>query len=470
VEVSLDQSNIASISALLGVKSIAESNNQAIADLIPQVESNSQAVTDLATQVDTKQDLLSAGTGFVFHEKLLEANTIKSLTAGANVTLVSTGEFVSISAEGGGATSAEGPAGTFSLVNEAGEIRRIRPGAGAYAMDQGASVEVGVQLQAAQFQAPFAVMDQANATALRARLGETRAEFFTAVEVNGALSVSGTDFDTALASKQAALEQPGVGSELLYDGNRLKRVSCGAGITGGTTGQPDGSQNLEFRVSDSLALAGDLTTTGTTRCDVFKGRQASEVTCQDNLTVTGVLECQDSVAVQGDVGLGQLRLRHDSTAVIVERFSGGAWERAATIGHDDTSGGAVVTDNLGVDGTAIVNNLEIGGSLSGWSPLFCAGHVNANATVASSVGRVGYTVSRPSGFATGVYRIDFATPAPTSDYVVTLTLFASGANLNIRIWNSTDAPGRIPTTTSFHAVTAGETGVTNLGFHFAVMF
>jgi hypothetical protein len=65
----------------------------------------------------------------------------------------------------------DGPAGTFPLLNAEGEILRIRPGAGAYAMDQGNSVEIRVQLQAAQFQAPFAVMDQANATALCARLG-----------------------------------------------------------------------------------------------------------------------------------------------------------------------------------------------------------------------------------------------------------------------------------------------------------
>jgi hypothetical protein len=35
----------------------------------------------------------------------------------------------------------------------------------------------------------------------------------------------------------------------------------------------------------------DLTVTGTMLCDEFKGRQASEVTCQDNLTVQGLLVC-----------------------------------------------------------------------------------------------------------------------------------------------------------------------------------
>jgi hypothetical protein len=52
--------------------------------------------------------------------------------------------------------------------------------------------------------------------------------------------------------------------------------------------------------------------------------------------------------------------------VIVERLSGGACGRAATIGHDDTSGGAVVTDNLGVNGTAIMNHVEIPCTFTGW--------------------------------------------------------------------------------------------------------
>jgi hypothetical protein len=68
------------------------------------------ALAALETEVDGKQPLLSAGTGFLYHEKLLEGTALKSLTAGENITLVSTGEFVSISAEGGGATSTDGPA------------------------------------------------------------------------------------------------------------------------------------------------------------------------------------------------------------------------------------------------------------------------------------------------------------------------------------------------------------------------
>jgi hypothetical protein len=65
--------------------------------------------------------------------------------------------------------------------------------------------------------------------------------------------VSGTDFATALAEKQDVLEQPGFGATLLY-GNRVKRVGFGAGITGGTDAQPDGTQTLSLAVSSSLTL------------------------------------------------------------------------------------------------------------------------------------------------------------------------------------------------------------------------
>jgi hypothetical protein len=97
-------------SSELSVDLSAYATSAALTAVQGALESTDQALVDLAAQVDGKQDALSAGTGLVYHEKLLEANTIKSLTAGNNVTLTSTGEFVSISAEGGGATSVEGPA------------------------------------------------------------------------------------------------------------------------------------------------------------------------------------------------------------------------------------------------------------------------------------------------------------------------------------------------------------------------
>jgi hypothetical protein len=55
-----------------------------------QLASNA-ALAALEAEVDGKQDTLTAGTGALAHEKLLEANTIKSLLPGENVTLASTG-------------------------------------------------------------------------------------------------------------------------------------------------------------------------------------------------------------------------------------------------------------------------------------------------------------------------------------------------------------------------------------------
>jgi hypothetical protein len=328
----------------------------------------------------------------VFHEKLLEATTIKSLTAGNNVTLVSTGEFVSISAEGGGATSADGPAGTIPLVNAEGEILRIRQQGGL------GSVEVGVQLQAAQFQAPFAVMDQTNATALHARISETRAECITPVEVNGSLSVSGTDVGAALGGKQDALEQPGFGTRLLFDGNRLERVTFGAGISGGIDLQHDGTQNMSLRVS-------------------VKGRVASQVTCQDNLTVTGLLVCQDGMTVAQGVA---------AQSIFCQR------------------------------------NLSVLGNIVGRSPYYCAGRVNgATLAAVSSIGRVAYTVSRPASQATGVYVVTFASPAPSNNYVITL------ANMNfgtIYLWDLNP-----PTVNGFHCVVVNNAwSLRDAVFHFSV--
>jgi hypothetical protein len=49
------------------------------------LNSTDQALAALTVEVDGKQDGLSAGTGMAFHERLLEADKIKSLTAGNNL-------------------------------------------------------------------------------------------------------------------------------------------------------------------------------------------------------------------------------------------------------------------------------------------------------------------------------------------------------------------------------------------------
>jgi hypothetical protein len=348
----------------------------------------------------------------VFHQKLLEANTIKSLTAGEYITLVSTGEFVSISAEG--ATSADGPAGTFPLVNGEGAIRRLRPGAGAYAVTQDGlgSVELGVQLQAAQFQAPIAVMDQTNATALRARLGETRAEFFTDVEVNGAADVSGILSAWQLRSEgivQVGVNPP-AGATVAIDGTlrATGNVSTSAALR---------ADSLAPLTGTVVTATDDLTVTGTTRCDVFKGRQASEVTCQDNLTVTGVLECQGNVSSTGQVAAQSVFCKTDLTVL---------------------------------------------GNIFGWFPYFCAGRVNGvTGAPGTSIGRVGYSVWRPGTQPTGVYEIRFDTPAPSNNYVLTLACMTFGATY---LWDANP-----PTANGFHCVVVSNAWqLRNAIFHFSV--
>ena len=97
---------------------------------------------------------------------------------------------------------------------------------------------------------------------------------------------------------------------------------------------------------------------------------------------------------------------------------------------------------------------------------YCAGRVNANGTIASSIGQVGFTVTRVSGFPTGVYQITFNTPAPNNDYVVSLSQLGAG---NIKLWDSTAYSG--PTTAArFHVVTSNQSWVlTDWAFHFSVV-
>jgi hypothetical protein len=102
----------------------------------------------------------------------------------------------------------------------------------------------------------------------------------------------------------------------------------------------------------------------------------------------------------------------------------------------------------------------------GWSPYFCAGRVNANATIATSIGRVGYTVHRHWTQPAGVIEIRFTTPAPNNNYVVTLTQQGSG---NIKLWDSPSQSGP-PTAERFYVVLYNTNWqLADFVFHFAVV-
>jgi hypothetical protein len=63
-----------------------------------------------------------------------------------------------------------------------------------------------------------------------------------------------------------------------------------------------------------------------------------------------------------------------------------------------------------------------------------------------------------------VYRIQFDSPAPNNDYVVSLAQLGSG---NIKIW---DSASYLPSVSAFHVVTSNTTfNLTNWAFHFSVL-
>jgi hypothetical protein len=335
-------------------------------------ESYFGAITAITDATAAKQDQLTAGTGMVYHEKLLEGTKIKSLTPGANVTLTSTGEFVSISAEGG-TSSATGPAGALSLVNTQGKILRILPGTGVVATSASSAgyVELGMETQNVQFRAPFSVRDQSSGTALRALLGDTKAELYTALEVNGTARVTGAL--TANATIKVGVYPP-AGETVAVDG------------TVGATGNISTAAQV---TAQTMLCNGELRVGGKMRCDVLEGEAGTQVTCNDDFSVDG------AVTVSGNVA----------------------------------SAGQVAAQTMFCQGSLTLN-----GNLVGWSPFFCAGRVNGeNMTILSSRGRVGFTFTRPSGYPTGVYKITFATAAPDADYVISAVQEKTG---NIKVWDS----------------------------------
>jgi hypothetical protein len=178
----------------------------------------------------------------------------------------------------------------------------------------------------------------------------------------------------------------------------------------------------------------------------FSTAVGSEVTCDGNMTVNGRIAC-------GGVNVG--------------------------------NGSVVVPSNLTVGGVSFASlqftaveplrkviNLQTGAvelrvdtAQLGGNPIFCGGRVNgATATQLSSIGQVGYTVSRPSGQAIGIWTITFNSPAVNNNYVVQLTNMNFGASY---LWDQMP-----PTVQGFTLVIVGftATGTTlrDAPFHFTV--
>jgi hypothetical protein len=199
-------------------------------------------------------------------------------------------------------------------------------------------------------------LDQSSGTALRARLGDTKAELFTALEVNGTARVTGalTAGDTLKVGVY-----PPAGETVAVDG------------TIGATGNISSAGQV---TAQTVLCNTDLTVVGAIRCDALQAQAGTQVICTDAFAVDGGLTVSGNVASAGQVAAQTVYCHAD---------------------------------------------LTLNGNLVGWSPFFCAGRVNGeNMTILSSRGRVDFTFTRPSGFPTGVYRITFNTPAPDANYVI----------------------------------------------------
>jgi hypothetical protein len=114
-------------------------------------------------------------------------------------------------------------------------------------------VELGLDPQNVQLRAPFSVRDQASGTALRAHLGDTKAELYTALEVNGTARVTGAL--TANDTLKVGVYPP-AGETVAVDG------------TVGATGNISTAAQV---TAQTMLCNGDLTVAGKMRCDVLEG-------------------------------------------------------------------------------------------------------------------------------------------------------------------------------------------------------
>jgi hypothetical protein len=280
----------ASISELLSVKAIAESNNQAIADLVPQVEGNSQALAALESQVAGKQGQLTAGTvqgGFQMLDPTSRVvRAIKGVSP-VQVAIDTNHVEVFLDQNALGAQSATGPVNTVSLVNTQGRILRLLTGTSLYAssVSPAGYVEVGLDPQNVQLRAPFLVRDETGIS-LRARL-DAKAQFFTAMEV-GSNPPAGSDLS--------------VGESIGATGN----ISTSAALMGNSLVPHSGST---VTAPYNLAVEGTLTLAGQ---NVAAALAASEPAFTAVAPLKKVLNFQT----------GQLELRMDSPFFCAGRVNG----------------------------------------------------------------------------------------------------------------------------------------------------
>jgi hypothetical protein len=211
-------------------------------------------------------------------------------------------------------------------------------------------------------------------------------------------------------------------------------LSVGGGLTVSTVDVLSELANKQPTLDGSSVVAvSRLTATNEVVTDSIRASTANALTCADNLVVTG------SLTVGGSNVL-------DALSNVEPAFS---VESPLVKDYDFNTG--LTTLRLETTGIGSIN------------PIFCGGRVNgATASPLSSVGRVGYTVSRPSGQGTGVWTITFDSPLATNDYTVSLSVLFYGA---IYMWDQLP-----PTTTGFTVVVVNTTwSLRNAPFHFTVL-
>jgi hypothetical protein len=171
----------------------------------------------------------------------------------------------------------------------------------------------------------------------------------------------------------------------------------------------------------------------------------AEVTCDGNMTVTGRIAC------------GGVNVANGSVVVPSNLTVGGVSFASLNFTAIEPLRKVI---NLQTGAVELrVDTAELGGN-----PIFCGGRVNGtNLSSVSSVGRVGYTLSRPGTHPVGVYIVTFNSPAPNNNYTVSLTIAGFGA---IRLWEDF-----LPTVNGFRVVATNNSwALANAVWHFSIIF
>jgi hypothetical protein len=291
-------------------------------------------------------------------------------------------------------------------------------------------------------------------------------------------------FDTETNAANMSVDTLGVTSGIKCDTLVVGPNELGLGT--GLAAYIDG----KLRTTDHLETAGKL------RADTLAPFFQGAVRVETGLNVEGNLAASGSLTVGGTNVLAQLGGKQDQ--LTQEGFGTGLLYDSNKLKQLQFGSGIVGGTDVQPDGSQNVSisvdpgllaskepaftavaplqkvvNLQTGQlemrvnttGLEGLNPVFCGGRVDgATASPLSSIGRVGYTVARPSGQAQGIWTITFDSPAASHTYTVQLTNMNFGTTY---LWD------QMPSTVQgFTVVVVGlattPTTLRNAPFHFTV--